>query len=236
MRNFRPVKLMQSAGKRHSASGVRAQRGEATRELILDAAEQLICERGTEGVSMRQIAVAVGQGNNSVIQYYFDSKEGLVRAIIARRAGQLEAIRKTMLADATANGKTGDVKILLTILLLPIAMIKDANGRHVYAGFMQHALQAMWGNQAQMIHEAWSKKGPVSETIEFLCKLRPDLSDSQIRMRILRLNRMFSNALIDWDRVREIGGEHDDEAFLLEDLHNMVAAAFDTPLPDPGVS
>jgi AcrR family transcriptional regulator len=227
---------MQSAAKRRSASDGRAQRGEATRELILDTAEQMICERGMEGVSMRQIAVAVGQGNNSVIQYYFDSKEGLVRAIIARRAGQLEAIRKTMLADATANGKTGDVKILLTILLLPIAMIKDANGRHVYAGFMQQALQAMWDKQAQIIHEAWLRKGPVSKTMGLLCKLRPDLSESQLRMRILRLNRMFASALIDWDRVREIGGEHDDEAFLLEDLHNMVASAFEAPLPDPSIS
>lgn len=226
--------MQMTVTKRRPQSDSRALRGEATRELILDTAERMFCDHGTEGVSMRQIAATVGQGNNSAIQYYFESKEGLVRAIIARRASQFEAIRQTMLDTVIAEGTTGDVKTLLAILHLPIASVRDADGRHVYAGFMLNALQTMWDAQAGMLHKAWIAEGPIRETMKLLARCRPELSETQLAMRILRLNRMFASALIDTDRVRELGGGMDDEAYLLDDLLNMLAAAFLAPLPDPG--
>lgn len=213
------------------ADDARARRGRATRELILETAERMFSERGPDAVSMRQLAAAVGQGNNSAIQYYFESKEGLVRAIIAQRAAQLEVIRARMLADAIAQGRAHDVKALLSVLLLPIAMIKGADGDHVYAGFMLQALHSIWGQHADLTHEAWLRKGPVRTVMDTLGTLRPDLSKAQLGSRVLRLNRMFSSALVDWDRMRELGGEHDDEAFLLDDLMAMVAGAFSAPLP-----
>lgn len=230
------MSLVQPVARSRASADASGRRGRATRELILDTAERMICERGPDAVSMRQLAAAVGQGNNSAIQYYFESKEGLVRAIIARRAAQLEAIRKTMLADAIAQGSANDAKVLLAVLFLPIAMIKDADGRHVYAGFMLRALHSIWGEQAHLTHQAWMRAGPVREVMDTLCALRPDLSGAQLASRVLRLNRMFSSALVDWDHMRELAGEHDDEAFLLEDLMAMVAAAFAAPLPGPGKS
>ena len=51
------------------------------RERLLDTAERLLGEYGIEGVSLRQIAAEAGQGNNSVIQYHFGNKAGLIEAL-----------------------------------------------------------------------------------------------------------------------------------------------------------
>lgn len=223
----------------HSRSGraprkkpdARAQRGEETRELILHVAEKLIYENGPEGVSMRQIGVAVGQGNNSVIQYHFTSKEGLIREIIARRAAQFIPVRQAMLDKAKAEGKTQDVATLLAILMFPIAA-KDETGRYVYAGFMARALPTMWGHNAEILRRAWSEPGPVLETMQYLRALRTDLSGWRMGQRVLRLNRMFVSALVDRDKMREIGGKYPDERYFLQDLLNMMTAAFNAPLPE----
>jgi AcrR family transcriptional regulator len=45
------------------------------------AAEQPFAENGVDGVSLREIAVAAGQRNNSAAQYHFGTKQGLVEAV-----------------------------------------------------------------------------------------------------------------------------------------------------------
>jgi len=54
------------------------------REVLLDTAERLLGEKGIEGASMRQIAAEAGQGNNSVVQYHFGSKTGLIVTLAER--------------------------------------------------------------------------------------------------------------------------------------------------------
>ena len=51
---------------------------EKTKDLILDEAKKLFCEKGYEGASVRDICVAVG-ANVSAIKYHFGGKEGLYR-------------------------------------------------------------------------------------------------------------------------------------------------------------
>ena len=46
----------------------------STKEQIVLAAEGLFAERGIEGVSLRQIGTAAGNGNNSAVQYHFGTK------------------------------------------------------------------------------------------------------------------------------------------------------------------
>jgi AcrR family transcriptional regulator len=65
--------------------------GAATRVLLLEAAERLFAIRGIDGVTLREIQVAAGQSNSSVITYHFGSKTGLVRALVAHRQSVLDA-------------------------------------------------------------------------------------------------------------------------------------------------
>jgi AcrR family transcriptional regulator len=86
----------------------RVDRNAATRERILDAAERLFAEYGVIAVSNRQVGEAAGQGNTAAVGYHFGTKVDLVRAIIRRRAAQVERLRERMLAGIDAGAGLRD--------------------------------------------------------------------------------------------------------------------------------
>jgi AcrR family transcriptional regulator len=70
-----------------------------SRERILDAAEQLMAERGVAAVSLREINSAADQRNASGVQYHFHNRLGLVIAVIERHMAPLDE-RRNQLLDA----------------------------------------------------------------------------------------------------------------------------------------
>jgi AcrR family transcriptional regulator len=70
--------------------GARQGAGERRREL-LQAAHDLIVERGFEGLRVRDIAARVGI-NNATLHHYFPTKEALVRAMVEAMIGRLDRI------------------------------------------------------------------------------------------------------------------------------------------------
>ena len=67
--------------------------------LLIQAAEELFAEKGLENVSIRAIILAAGQKNESVLQYHFGSKAGLVEAIHRYRSGQIDEQRFLLQAE-----------------------------------------------------------------------------------------------------------------------------------------
>ncbi|MBX3489388.1 MAG: TetR/AcrR family transcriptional regulator [Parvibaculum sp.] len=74
---------------------------EEARRLILDAAEKRLAQQGPEGLRLQDIARDIGISHPAIL-HHFESREGLVRALIARANNQL---RDTMLA-ALGGGHT----------------------------------------------------------------------------------------------------------------------------------
>jgi AcrR family transcriptional regulator len=98
------------------AKAVRAERVNTTREAILVAAERLFAEHGVLAVSNRQISEAAGQGNNTAVGYHFGTKADLVRAIVRKRAKQIEQTRREMLGQV---GASPDVRDWVACLVRP---------------------------------------------------------------------------------------------------------------------
>ncbi|AXB43164.1 TetR/AcrR family transcriptional regulator [Amycolatopsis albispora] len=59
----------------------------ATRQALLDAAEQLFAERGFDRTTVREIA-RQAEANQALLFRYFGSKEALFEAVVARRGRQ----------------------------------------------------------------------------------------------------------------------------------------------------
>ena len=74
-------------------------RGQATRERLLDAAERLFAERGYEGTSLRAVTRAAG-ASVSAANYHFGSKRSLLRAAVRRHLEALNQRRLALLAAA----------------------------------------------------------------------------------------------------------------------------------------
>jgi AcrR family transcriptional regulator len=69
---------------------------EEARRLILDAAEERLAAQGPEGIRLQDIARDVGISHPAIL-HHFESREGLVRALIARTSTQLrEKILSTL--------------------------------------------------------------------------------------------------------------------------------------------
>jgi AcrR family transcriptional regulator len=120
----------------------------STKEQIVLTGERLFAERGLEGVSFRQIGVAVGNGNHSVVQYHFGSKEQLVQAIFEYRLSHLNDRRKILLAHRPAE----DLRSAVECYILPILEQGEQVGSH-YLSFVamlqQHADPRMFESTSE---------------------------------------------------------------------------------------
>lgn len=83
--------------------------GVKTRDKLLDVAEELIAERGFDGVSVRDITDAA-QVRLASVNYHFKTKQKLFVEVVARRATVLTADRKDALEavpfDELSAGKS----------------------------------------------------------------------------------------------------------------------------------
>ena len=98
---------------------------EATKEKLLDASERLFAVDGLEGVPMRQIAAKAGV-DLAMINYHFDTKEGLYQAVFRRRAEQLNAQRLEVLERMlAASHDTPDLEAVVVALVEPYLRLRN---------------------------------------------------------------------------------------------------------------
>lgn len=97
-------------------------RGIATRDALLDAAEAMISEYGFNEPSHRTIAGAAGV-HAALLNYHFGSKEMLFEAAVARRADRLNEGWRAALAELRARG-SWDVEEVLTAWWQPFNVIR----------------------------------------------------------------------------------------------------------------
>ena len=92
----------------------------ATREKILDAAEQLLVEKGCAATSMRAIA-SKAKVNLAATNYHFGCKEGLFAAVIHRRITPINQQRLKSLDDLEVEERKLSTRELVEAFLAPLA-------------------------------------------------------------------------------------------------------------------
>ncbi len=103
-----------------------SQRSLATRERILDAAEQLFSEHGFDGASIRDIASKAGvQG--ALVNHHGGSKEDLFFTVVARRAGVLAEHRLAAL-EARKTEDEADLRGILSAFIGPFLELTTHSG------------------------------------------------------------------------------------------------------------
>ena len=96
-----------------------------TRKAILDAAERLFADLGFDGASLRKITAKAGV-NLAAAHYHFGSKEGLLRAALARRIGPLNEERLKLLDEAESD--TGKKVLSIESVLAGASAAEHADG------------------------------------------------------------------------------------------------------------
>lgn len=86
---------------------------QATKERLLDSAEDLFAERGFSGTSLRAVTDAAG-ANIAAVNYHFGSKEGLLRAVVGRAMSKVNELRARLLDDLEASTPVPDVESVVS--------------------------------------------------------------------------------------------------------------------------
>ncbi len=101
---------------------------DGTRRRLIRAAEKLFAERGIDGVSLREINRASGARNAVAVQYHFEDRAGVVRAVVAKHRPDVEASRHARL-DAYEAAGLDDLWELSGALVRPLASkLADPDG------------------------------------------------------------------------------------------------------------
>jgi AcrR family transcriptional regulator len=106
--------------------------GSSTKEELVLAAERLFAVHGIDGVSLRQIGAEAGRANNTVVQYHFGSKDGLVEAILVSRLHDLARRRELLMARA----RTDILRSVVEAQLLPVIELAEEE-RCYYLMFLE---------------------------------------------------------------------------------------------------
>jgi AcrR family transcriptional regulator len=194
-------------------------------DRLIDAAEALYGQYGLDGVSLRQISVAAGNGNNNAVQYHFGDAAGLIRAITEKRLPELELMRAHRLAKVKEEGRLGDSRALMDILYRPLFEHVNAEGERAYARFNLALISSPSGLKYAI--DSFQLMPISDHVLDLLRQANPGLPWPLIRERqrliaLMVLSSLFSR------RPPYALPEHDEA--LIEDALDMATAAVTAPL------
>ena len=99
----------------------------ATKDRILDTAEELFMEHGFEATSLRSLTTSAGV-NLAAVNYHFGTKEELFQAVLMRRLDPMNQERVALLdrleAEAAPRPLSGD-KILMALFVPALRLARD---------------------------------------------------------------------------------------------------------------
>lgn len=202
--------------------------GDATRARLVRTGERLIAEHGLDGVSVRDITAAAGT-NSAAIHYHFQSKEGLVHAIMEDVSGRLRARRMEHLSalDAEHPSPREVAEALVDPTFEFVSGRGDEHDRH-YVGFLAHVLDDP--SMVPALERYFSDQ--YDAYFEALRRARPDLSPEAVVNRICFAFHLVLNTVSEPARgLRTWIERHCAPAMSMvrEHLIDFLAGAFEAP-------
>lgn len=203
-------------------------RGGATRQRILDAAQKLFSEHGSNGVSLRAITAEAG-ANSAAANYHFGSKMGLLEAVFARHATGIAEERDAMLrACKAAPGRPPLLEQIVRAFLEP-----GMRGQHGGTGFARFRGRLLAEN-TEHTRELYARYFNDS-TGQFLSALKlalPELPEHDLHWRFHVMLGAMIYTLANPGRIQILtNGECDpsDPDQALDNLVPMLAQLFRNP-------
>jgi AcrR family transcriptional regulator len=192
------------------------------RDSLIHAAEALFAERGSDGVSLREINATAGSTNASAIQYHFGDRRGLVRAVLAKHEIEIERRRHELL-DAYEGRAEPDVRALAAALVEPLAAELSTDGGIGYL---------------QLVADLYNRPNPtfnpaVLEDTTQSVNLWRRLNAPMLSTEALRLHRRFDALRFTVSELARRGrtGRKDHRLFTSQ-LTDLVVALLTAPISD----
>ena len=195
-----------------------ASTADTTKARLIEAAERLFAERGIDAVSLREINRASGARNAIAVQYHFEDRAGVVRAILAKHTPDVEARRHAMLDQYEAE-ESADVRLLAAALVRPLAAkLSDPGGGPEYLQIHADLLNRPMGTP---------RDDPTDSVNRWRKLLEPLIEEDAVRLH--RRLTAIQFAAVELGR-RARSGPHTDERLFTSYVIDVVAAIVEAPV------
>ncbi|MEM6462979.1 MAG: TetR/AcrR family transcriptional regulator [Pseudomonadota bacterium] len=155
------------------AQAVQQGRQKDSRKAILDAAERAFADFGFGGASIRAIA-RDADVNQAMVHYYYQNKDQLFSAVVARRSGEINTRRERAL-DRLFASEVPDLETLIEVLVRPTIEIghDTERGGDAYARLVVSSNNSADALSQQAIIEHYD---PIARrSIDAIMRLLPEL-------------------------------------------------------------
>ena len=199
---------------------------------LMEAAEQLIAEKGIDGVSSREVARLAGHKNHSAVNYNFGSYEALVEALIGHRSAPISQQRKELFAALLAAPAVPSLEDLVGLMVRPMAaQLLAPAGQHHFLNLLSQLLtrdhwQQVFLENRRRDHTLLR----IGEQVE--ARLHALLPSAVCHERLQRLGNQIVHCVAEWDsRIRAGTLEATPEAlnWRIEDFIVCSVAALTAP-------
>jgi AcrR family transcriptional regulator len=208
-------------------------RGEATRHLILAAAERLFAEHGISAVPLRDIGIEAGQKNHAAVQYHFGDRDALVRALMEFRGAESESVRTDIVTGLMVGGRVPVVADVVSAFVRPLAVHITPDNH--YLAFLSLLITEQGGYEGiGDVHTG----GSVVSLRALLARLLPDVPESVLDERWLVTLTSAVHALARYQAVQLRHPQRARLDVLIADLIAYLSAGLVAPLveDDPRVT
>ena len=205
-------------------------RSASTRRRLLDAAETQFGERGFAATSLRTVTEAAG-ANVAAVSYHFGSKEGLLRAVVARVMVPVNDERRQRLDELEARDTPPSVPELIRSFVEPaVNLTGDGDPRSPEVARFIGRVISEPDPQIRQLFAA--EVDPVEG--RYLAALRhalPDLDDATVRfaytsmLGLLGLHQSGAFAAVAWPAIP--GGTRPGTDFDTENLIRFITGGID---------
>ncbi len=158
-----------------------------TKQIILDAAEELFAKKGFHGASMRNITASAG-ANLSSVNYHFGSKEALLEAVFERRLLPLNQERSRRLdavsAEARNQGRRPVVREVVMAFIEPTLRFRESG--EGARNFISLVGRSLAGQDVTMRRIFLKHVAPI--IMKFFTVLRESVPETQEKMLIWKLH------------------------------------------------
>jgi AcrR family transcriptional regulator len=173
----------------------------SARRLVL-AAERLFATHGIDGVSLRQIAVEAGSGNNSAVHYHFGSKHRLIAAIFRHRLPQIISERRLLAARCDPD----DLRSRFEAHFLPVLSMAEATDNH-YVSFVEQIQRMDLGAAGDLLDLPVEGLRSNAEFRRDLHRLLEPLDEPLRQLRINEGQALCMHAAADRERAVASGAD-----------------------------
>ena len=201
-----------------------------TKTRILDAAEELFSETGFDAVPIREI-MRRADARLGLMNYYFESKDALLEAVIARRVEQLRSGRMSALAEFCGTAESSLSRLVDAYVDPYLALMLDKKqGWHSYGRLIARMAQSSRWNDLTGRHYDETARLFLAE----IKRLHPDVDEAAIiRSFVFAVGAML-NVFSMSGRMRSLSGGtvHDEDlatnvdmlkTFILHGLDGVIA-------------